>query len=266
MIRTPLLTILCLLILAGGLLAREEEPAAPRAVKDVLKDLKDRDRTVRLEASEEARGFQDATVTAQLVRMIKDKDLEVRLTVMDVLRDREDRKCRNLAARALSSRLPALGSKVDHEEEYVLAISVLHDLAQPCAVKLLMDFDIEESQETSKARLMAVGNTPCAAAIDSLITFLSKGRQRGRNQQRQACVAALKYATGQSYGNDPDKWRDWWHDVKANWDFQRAADIREEDRQKAEAKRRRAEEKRAKAAEKRRKREEKRRAGEGEDK
>jgi hypothetical protein len=158
MIRTTLLLITLLAVVATPALAGREGP--PRGVTEVLKDLKGKDREARLAALDEARELQDKAISSQLLKMSKDRDLEVRLAAVDALRDRSAKADRLRAAQTLAGRLAALAGKVEHEEEYRLTISVLHDLAQPVAIRALLDLDVEEDPETARERLMAVANVP----------------------------------------------------------------------------------------------------------
>jgi hypothetical protein len=254
MIRTTLLLITLLAVVATPALAGREGP--PRGVTEVLKDLKGKDREARLAALDEARELQDKAISSQLLKMSKDRDLEVRLAAVDALRDRSAKADRLRAAQTLAGRLAALAGKVEHEEEYRLTISVLHDLAQPVAIRALLDLDVEEDPETARERLMAVANVPHADAIEGLIAFAAKGRKRGRNQQRQLAFQALRYATGQKFPADPDAWRSWWNEVKRDYDFTLAAARREELREKEREKLRRQEERRQRQEERQRQREE----------
>ncbi len=216
--------LLALAVVSPIVLATDEEPP-PRTAKDVVKDLKDRDRGVKLLAIAESSEFQDAAVTSQLVKMVKEKDPEVRMAVIEALGNRKAEAEKKRAAAALAPRLKVLTGKVLVAEEYEAVIGALRKLAQPVSIKALLDMKVEEDPATALARLMAVAEVPRREAIDALIRFGSKGRNRGSNHQREYTARALRYATGQKWGRDMDKWRQWWRENRDTFDFEM---IREE--------------------------------------
>ena len=221
--RAAIVVVLLLVVIGAPALADEGEMTEKELVKDVLKRLKDRDAPTRAAAATDAAEVQDKSVTAQLIRLVKDKDMHVRQSAIEALAARSVPAQRKQAAQALAARLPALAARPVDLEEYRQVIAVLHDLAEPCTVKALLDIDVNEERDTAGERLMAVANIPCAEAIEGLIALASKGRNRGRNRRKDSCIAALHAATGQKLGSDPDKWRAWWKDAKAHFDFEAAA-------------------------------------------
>jgi HEAT repeat protein len=259
MVRISILLTALLLLPAVRLFA-DEEPSPPTA-EEVLEQMKDRAPAVRLSGTVDAAKVQDKAVTAQLLKLLKDKDYQVRMAAVEALRLRKDEADRKKAASAIASRLPSLSKRPVDEEEYRFAIEALHDLAQEVSLKALLDLDLDEERGTAQDRLMAAANVPSAAAIEGLIDFLAKGRRRGRNHQRQFAAQALRYATGENLGQDPDAWRSWWRDAKKTFSFEEAAARRAEHREKEAEKRSRAEER----ARRKEERERKRREGEGDE-
>ncbi len=246
---TQLLSGLLMLVIVVSLAFGQEE--GERTAKNVVKDLRDRDRGVKLLAIAECAEFPDSTIGVQLTKMLKDKDFEVRMAVVDALSKRKSDADRKRAAQALSARLKPLAGKLQTAEEYEAVIDALGKLAQPLSIKSLLDMTIEEERSTALARLMAVAEIPHKDAIDALIQFGSKGRNRGTNNQRDSTVKALRRATGQKFNRDMDKWRAWWRENRDTFDFKM---MKEERAAEAEA----AAEREARQAEKRRKRAEKR--------
>lgn len=249
-----LLVVLSAVLAAPALAMPEEEPE--RTAKDVVKDLKDRDRGVKILAITECAEFQDSAIATQLTGMLKDKDFEIRLAVIDALAMRESDADKKRAAAALAPRLAPLTGKLQDAEEYEAIIDALAKLAQTCSIKALMDMKIEEDQTTAEARLMAVAEVPHKDAIEALIQFGSKGRNRGSNNQRQLTMKALRHATGQKFNQDMDKWREWWKENRDTFDFKMMKDQRDADTAEAAERKARQEEKRRKREEKRKKREE----------
>jgi HEAT repeat protein len=247
---TALLTLLVLLTLPLQPAFAEEEPV--RTAKDILKDLKDRDRGVKLLAIAECGETQDTATTTQLTKMLKEKDFEVRAAVIEALAARKAASDQKRAATALAHRLAPLSKGAANVEEYLAVIAALDTLAQPCSIRALLDMEIEEDQETAKARIMAVAKVPSKEAIDALIAFASKGRNRGTNNQREFATKALQAATGQKFNRDMDKWRSWWKEHRDTFDFEMMKAERDEQR-------RAEEERRAQREERDRRREERRR-------
>jgi HEAT repeat protein len=242
--------LLALLLLTSPVLAEEPERIPPPTAEETVERLKDRDRDVRVKGAADAAGIQHESVTKELVKTLRDDEYEVRRLVIAALKVRATDDGKKRAAIALAARLAPLSKKVDDYDEHHAVIGALHDLAQPVAVAKLMDFDNKADEETVRARLMAVGNTPHPDAIDALIAFLAKGKGRSRNRsgERASCLAALRYATGTNLKGDADRWRAWWKDVRKDFDFELAAAQRQEERdrerEKAERKANRGREKR----------------------
>ena len=104
----------------------------------------------------------------------------------------------------------------------------LGDLGQKSSVKpLLKGLDPKTPRAEAEARLKAVAEIPHADAIAGLMQYGSKGR-RG-NTHRNLVVGALRHATGQKFGKDPDAWRTWWRENKATFDFEAVKRKREDD-------------------------------------
>jgi HEAT repeat protein len=174
---------------------------------------------------------------APLVSLLSDDDSSLRMSVIDALGHRESPEDRRKAASALAGHLPKAARKANSDVEVIATAQALGTLAQPASIDaLLADIELGTPPDVVEARLMAVAQVPSADAIDSLITFLAKqGRGKG-GPQREACRGALREATGENLGNDPDVWRAWWKDAKKGFDFEAAARRRADERQrKAEA-------------------------------
>ncbi len=243
-------------IVAAMLLCLLAAPALAEGetARDLVKRMKDSDPSVRLSAVAEAEEVPDASITNQLVVLLADKDAVVRTAAIEALRVRPTAEERKKAAAGLAVRLKPLSAKLADEEEYLLAISALHDLAEPCAIKALLDIEPTEERDSALQRMMAVANIPRPEAVEALIAFLAKGVNR-HTGQREYAARALRYATGKDFGGrDPDVWRSWWNDAKASFDFEAAAARRAEDQARKDEQARRKEEARAKREERERKR------------
>lgn len=164
---------------------------------------------------------------------------------------REEPAARKKASSALVSRLPRLAKPTADPAELLAAIEAIGQLQQVAAIKPLLDpIDGDMGIEEARARINAVAEIPAPESIERLIQFLAKGRRGGRKQQRDAAVKALRWATGERLGHDPDKWRAWWRENKKTFSFAALA----EQRETAEQARRDKAARRKKAKEERRKR------------
>ena len=96
-------------------------------VADCLKRLKSKDYDVRLGAIADAVDLQDAKITTQLVKLLKDKDSDIRQMAVEGLRNRTTDAGKKKAAQVLSARLKPLAAKSNQSEEYEAVIEALHD-------------------------------------------------------------------------------------------------------------------------------------------
>jgi hypothetical protein len=179
-------------------------------------------------AAQEAATNASPTLTPALVHLLGDADSEVRLATIAALRTRTDAAGKRSAASSLAARIAKLSAKAESRAELDATIAALHDLAQTVSIKPLLDgVEPEIDPEMLKARLMAVANVPAAEAIEALISFASRGRH-GLEGWRRLTTAALRSATGQELGHDPDVWRAWWRDHEKDFDYGAAAAARRE--------------------------------------
>ncbi len=223
--------------------AKPEPPKAEPAT--VLGLLKSKEPSDRLAGARDARSAQDDSLVAPLIALLGDPDSETRRAAIDALGARESSGSVKRAAASLASHLGRLGKKAEAEveAEIIATANALGTLAQPSSVDVLLsDIAVETAPDVVKARLLAVANIPTAEAIEGLIAFLAR-RGRGANDlQGHHARAALKWATGESRGVDPDVWRSWWKDAKKEFDFKAAAERRAKARAEQEEKDRRRDE------------------------
>jgi len=248
--RCPLAFFLALVLLAGPAVAGE-------AVDAALKQMKDKKPETRLAGIAAAAELQDAKITTQLIKLLKDKHWHARQLSIEALGVRTGEADRKKAAVALAGRLAVLGKSISTAEEYTLAIAALGRLARKESVKTLIDMDSDEPRDTAKARLMAAANAPWPETVTELIKFLSKGRNRGRSGQRDFAAQALRFVTGVNLGRDPDKWRSWWKKSRSTWNLVAVKDERLAKAREAEERARKREEKKAEREKKKRENEEK---------
>ncbi len=233
-------TLCALLLLLPAAAARE--PGADDQAEALVERLRSDDASVRYKALQAASQSQHPSLTGPLIKLLKDDYPENRKRAAQALAARTNSSAKKRAATALARRLPSLSGKEDKSEELVGIAKALGDLGQKSSVKpLLKGLDPKTPRAEAEARLKAVAEIPHADAIAGLMQYGSKGR-RG-NTQRNLVVGALRHATGQKFGKDPDAWRTWWRENKATFDFEAAAREREaqqaREQEKADKKNRR---------------------------
>lgn len=242
--RSATVVTLIALFAAPGVLAvpaaAEDPPAgkAPEAsptVEDILKDLGDREFSVkRLDAANAAKAFQDPRLVPALAKLLKDESPDIRAAAVGALAVRTDPDHRKKAAEALGDRLRGLGDKAEGESERIGIAKGLEKLAQPGTIDVLLD-GVSPGMATSEveARCRAVANVPSPKAIEGLIGVMSKGHRDGSGV-RAIAARALQWATGEKPVNDPDHWRAWWKEHAKTFDFEAAADRRAKEEQARE--------------------------------
>lgn len=229
MSRIPL-SLLLLLALAAPLHASEPESAADHA-KALAEAMESEDADARAQAAKDACKNTEATLTSPLIRLLKDDVLAVRLAAMEALATRTDKTGKRKAASALLAHQDRVGKDPARMEECEAALRALRPHATTSALKPLLKGVTKDTPiALLDARLNAVAWIPHASAIESLIDLLAQGRRRGESVPiKGAAVRALRVATGndgRGLGVDPDRWRAWWRDAKAEFDFEAVAATR----------------------------------------
>ena len=211
--------------------AKEAEALAAKEAAALVERMKASDLDVKHPAVAEAKSVQHPTVTAQLARAISDPDELTRLAALEGLAARTTAEGRKAAATAIAARLPRLTEAPKLRDELLRAIAVLHDLAQPVALKALaahLGLDVEP--EELAARLRAIANLPTHEAIETIIDFRATGGNRGGRSElgyrRRLAREAFTYATGTDAGQDPDAMRAWWKEHEKGFDYAAAAAAR----------------------------------------
>ncbi len=228
---------------AGARPAPDAASAQPD-VESLVAGLKSKEYSERVLAAEAALEVQDAKLTRPLTKVLTDERYEVRTAAIRALGNRDAEADQKAAAKALAARLSKLSKDQSDEIELLLAVEALGDLARPESIPALVGgLEHDTDPDIADARLKAVAQIPHKDAIEALIKIMSKGRKRAN--AHQAAHRALRVATGERFGGDPDAWRAWWKDNAKTFDFDAAAARRAEDKEraaeKAERKRKRGE-------------------------
>lgn len=245
------------LILTPALAAAEEgdRPVDPKAqAAELIAAFKSDSPEIRVKAIGAAKDAQHSSLTVPLVKLLSDKEWGVREAALEALGARTEKAAKKKASSSIAGRLRRLSKDPDAVDELLLSVEALGTLAQPAAVKpLLDDITLETDIEIVRARFMAVAEIPDKKAIEGLIDFLAKGRRGGAGPQRDAARKALQYATGadaprehRASGKDADRWRAWWRENEKHFDFQAVKAARAEAAAEAAAKAERKREQKAK--------------------
>ena len=217
------IALLCALAVAQD--ASKEEAAA------LTKRLASKDFDTQIDAAREAARNQHSSLTSPLIKLLRNKEASVRLAAVEALALRQDSVEKKRAAKALGARIKPLQDKEERQDELMKIVEALHDLAQPIALRLLMDIPVDTDEAIARARLHAAANIPSKEVIDRLLQHASSGR-RGRRGRWRNAGAAIRYATQENVKGGVREWRQWWHHAKATFDVDHAANLRADQRQK----------------------------------
>jgi len=201
--------------------------AAVAAAEDLPERLASSDSDQVIAACREAAESEDAAVTVPLIRLLKHKNPAVRRAAIEALGLRKDPDGKKRAAQALAQRVGPLAKEEAGKEECLAVVSALHDLAQPAALKPLLDgIGYDDDPEIGRARMHAAANIPSRDVIDGLLHLASAGRRGGGHWRARAALEALRYATQEKVDGGVEAWRRWWNENKRTFDPELAAAVR----------------------------------------
>jgi hypothetical protein len=223
------------LLLALSLLAAPE---------DLASRLGSDDASALVEACREAATSEEPALTAPLVRLLKHDNPAVRRAAIEALALRKPAEEKRKAAQALALRIAPLAAKEEGKEESLAVVQALHDLAQPVALKALLDgIGPDDDRDLTRARTHAAANIPSKEAIEELIHLGSAGRRGGAQRRTASVIEALRYATQERVEGGIEAWRQWWTDNRRTFDVDVAANkradarLREQERRDKKGKR-----------------------------
>ena len=223
--------------------------AAPPTVDEVLEGLKAKGEEgagARLEAAVAALELDDDRLITPLGRLLTDDTYAVRAAARAALAARLGPTPRKKATKLLAARLGPLEREGPGSQgELIQTIDALRELQHPSSISTLSKLIGHDTPlEVVESASLAIANVAEPEAIEELIDLLA-GRGKRSGGHRNALVKALRSATGERIGNDPDAWRSWWRTNEKTFDFESAAEQRDEARAKeqerAERRRRRDE-------------------------
>lgn len=195
------------------------------AADDLVARLASDDSNEVIAACRDAASSEEPALTAPLLRLLKHENPAVRKAAIETLAVRKPAEERKKAAQALAARIAPLADKKEDKEECIAVANALHDLAQPVALKALLDgIKLDSDRDVARARMHAAENVPTKEAIDELLQLGSAGH---RGQWRTvAVVEALRYATQAKVEGGMEAWRRWWNDNRDTYDADIAANKR----------------------------------------
>jgi len=219
--------------------------AAVAAAEDLPARLASSDSDEVIAACREAAGSDDSALLAPLIRLLKHKNPAVRRAAIEALGLRKDADGQKRAAQALAQRIAPLAKDGEDKEECLAVTAALHDLAQPVALKALLDgIGWDDDQEIARARMRAAANIPTKDAVEELLHLASAGRRGGARWRTQAALEALRYATQQKVDGGVEGWRRWWSENERTYDPDAAANRRADARLKEQERETRRDERR----------------------
>jgi len=201
------------------------------APDDLAARLGSDDSNTVIDACREAASSEDPALTTPLIRLLKNDNPAVRKAAVEALALRKPADERKKAAQALAQRIAPLAAKEETKEECLAVLTALHDLAQPVAVKPLLDgIGPDDDRDIARARMHAAANAPSKEVIEELIRLGSAGRRGGAHWRSSAVLEALRYATQEKVEGGIEEWRHWWTENKKTFDPDLAANKREDER------------------------------------
>lgn len=197
------------------------------APEDIVARLAEDDSNTVIDACREAAAVQEPALTAPLIRLLKHENPAVRKAAIEALQLRKPDGERKRAAQALAQRIAPLAEKEESKDECLAVATALHDLAEPVALKPLLDgIGPDSDREVARARLRAAANLPSKEVIEELLQLGSAGRRGGAGWRAAAVIEALRYATEEDVKGGIDAWRHWWTENRKSYDVDIAANKR----------------------------------------
>lgn len=170
-----------------------------RAMKPLLKALKDKDNSVRASAAEAVGRMGNPNAIEPLIVALSDRDHIVHSQAVGSLR-----RVGGMRAVSLLARLMAYGKEAPYR---LMAANALADLGDIRAVDPLVEALRHEDSEVRCHAAWVLGKLGYQAGIGPLITAL-------KDKDPQVCkraAQALKQITDQNFGEDASEWQRWWY-------------------------------------------------------
>ena len=146
---------------------------------------------------------------------LRDKDLIVREEAAVIL---GRMGCRE----AVPALIKAMKSKDRNLKVYEALIDALGSLGDPRAVDVLSS-DLWNQKENvtgvrlAKLKIAALGRIRSKKSVEALIDMMHVGGQAAMNRLAGSLTRSLQKLTGQQFGWDRDRWKDWWKKNKSKF-------------------------------------------------
>jgi len=173
-----------------------ETEEAKRKVPEFISALKDKDGNVRYRAAEALGELKDPRAVEPLISALKDENGSVRSAAVWVLGELKD-------PRAVEPLISAL--KDENWSVRRAAAVALGELKDPRAVETLISALKDEFGSVREAAAVALGELKDPRVVETLISALKDEF----GSVREAAAGALNKITGEDFGEDEAKWRDW---------------------------------------------------------
>jgi hypothetical protein len=126
--------------------------------------------------------------------------------------------CRNV----VSTLTKAMKSNEDNLSVYLALIAALGDLGDPKAIPYLSkDFWNQKEAVTgirvANAKIAALGNIRSKKSVDALVDMLFVAGPGAMGRLSRSLTQSLESLTGQKFGWDRDRWKDWWKKNKSKF-------------------------------------------------
>lgn len=190
----------------AGEAARALSKIGKPSVKPLIAAFKDKDENVRMNVAWALGKIGDKQAIEPLITALKDENSGVRWWVADALGNISD-------IRAVQPLIVVL--KEDNDDIVRQAAArALGNIGDSATVESLIAALKDKKSEVKEEAIKALGKIGDIRAIEPLITFLEDETYIFR---QKLASRTLKKITGQRFGENPIRWREWWEKNKQNF-------------------------------------------------
>jgi len=186
----------------------ERDAAARTAAKTLHKGLKAKESNARIAALTEASSVDHPTVIAEMAKGLKDDDVGVRRTTIQLFGRMEDEAALEQLLKFAKSEKRALKDDVDTSVAVFRAVGRHED---PDTLGWLLRGALDgDVSAIRRARIYAAAYQRTPESLDAIFAAMNKCNSRRLNSRMQDLRTALVWVTGQDQGGDPANWSAWW--------------------------------------------------------
>ncbi len=157
----------------------------------------------------------DLAAASIVKKGLKDKDLEIRREAASAL---GAMRCRKVVPQLTKAMKP----NAKNFDVYIAIVIALGDIGDPKAIphlskNLWNQKDGLAGIQAAQAKIDALGNIRSKKSVDALIGMLYVGGRGAMAAVSRSLTKSLEKLTGQKFGWDRDRWRDWWKKNKSKF-------------------------------------------------